>query len=147
LIRIVSDTWQIGKFIPSPFSVAGRSVTDRPQAVQPAHQNYNDLSASGGLEQFLASFPLGRAGANPIDLHGDRPAASGVPGQKPSAILAFRMPFSGHFGVSLLRGRSRSFSARKVHHTPAALSSRGGSTAFVLGLDLLFQVGDPLLVG
>ena len=46
-------------------------------AVQPPHQHDIDLAAACGLQQFLASFSLGRTGANLTDLHGDRPAAPG----------------------------------------------------------------------
>ena len=46
-------------------------------AVQPPHQHHIDLAAAGGLQQFLASFSLGRTGTDLTDLHGDRPAAPG----------------------------------------------------------------------
>jgi len=61
----------------SSCSVASRSVTERPQRSRRPHQHYIDLSAAGGLEQFLTSFALGPSGANLTDLHADRPAASG----------------------------------------------------------------------
>jgi len=54
-----------------------QQIGNRPApAVQPPYQHDIDLSAAGGLQQFLTSFSLGRTRANLKDLHGDRPAAS-----------------------------------------------------------------------
>jgi hypothetical protein len=46
-------------------------------AVQSPDQHYIDLSASCGLDQFLASLTLEGTGANLTDLHGDRPTSPG----------------------------------------------------------------------
>ena len=70
----------------SSWSVASRSVTDRPQPVQPPYQHDIDLAATCGLQKFLPRLSLHRAGANFTDLHGDRPAPpSGI--LPPSATL------------------------------------------------------------
>ena len=46
-------------------------------AVQPPHQHNIDLATAGGLQQFLASFSLGRTGADLTDIHGNGPAPPG----------------------------------------------------------------------
>jgi hypothetical protein len=46
-------------------------------AVQPPNQHDVDLSAAGGLQQFLASFSLGRTGTDLTDVHGNGPAPPG----------------------------------------------------------------------
>ena len=46
-------------------------------AVQSPHQHYVDLSAAGGLQQFLPRFSLGRTGANLTDLHGNASSPAG----------------------------------------------------------------------
>ena len=55
-----------------------QQIRHRPApAIQSPHQHDIDLAAACGLQQFLASFSLGRAGADLTDLHGDGPAAPG----------------------------------------------------------------------
>jgi hypothetical protein len=43
-------------------------------AIEAPHDHYIDLSAAGGLQQFLTCFSLSRTGTDFTDVHGDHPA-------------------------------------------------------------------------
>jgi hypothetical protein len=46
-------------------------------SIQSPHQHQVDLVTAGGLQQFLASFSLGRTGADLTDVYGNGPAPPG----------------------------------------------------------------------
>jgi hypothetical protein len=80
--RVVKSSASVNETKPTPgcsssCSVASRSVTDRPQRVQPPHQDDIDLPATCGLQQLFAGLPSRRAGANLTNLHDYCPAAPG----------------------------------------------------------------------